>query len=37
MANKSEIYDAIWLLYCTSVKLIFIMAYKDNFIFLNFQ
>lgn len=36
MANKSEIYDANWLLHCTLVTLIFIMAYKDNLIILKF-
>lgn len=37
MEKKVKIYDATWLLCCSSVRLIFIMAYKDNFITLNFQ
>lgn len=37
MENKVKIYDATWLLCCTSVRLVFILAYKDNVIILNFQ
>lgn len=37
MENKVKIYNATWLLCCTSVRLMFIMAYKDSSIILNFQ